>query len=364
MLPITAQLLPIRWRNVIYLAEVAALTRLATGVARVLQNQPSRQKDPTLAPNEKRQAMIERFFVEIVGTIGYMGFLHVGQDLVDKIYNKCAKPKIPAFSEWEQTHPAKFANLSKALGEFGLTVQKFDQKIKELYEGEKGKTSGLLYRVLYDHESTDGKNKVVEKATLARLQEKIAESAPHLSQENVTKQFNEVLKHAEGLKEFALKNNKWAAAAIITGVGISALIGGMVTQWMNDRLVAPQTKQFLRKKFPEGSRIIHHIKKTKVLNSMGTLFTPHVQNRMFVQNGLPQSAPMNPFNAQAGFNPTMPTLQPYNNAPVFPVYAPNQMGNPKTQPHAAMFGGKPLPRPYTTPLASSYYQTRLGGRGL
>jgi len=356
MLPITAQLLPIRWRNVIYLAEVAALTRLATGVARVLQNQPNRQKDPTLAPNEKRQAMIERFFVEIVGTIGYMGFLHVGQDLVDKFYHWFGKPKIPTFSHLKESNPIKFNELSAALKKFGLTVHDFDQKIKELYEGEKGKTSGLLYRVLYEHDATNGTNKVVEKATLARLHERIAECATKPMSRT---DFEGVLRHAKELETFALKNNKWAAAAIITGVGVSALVGGMVTQWMNDRLVAPQTKQFLRKKFPNGSRVMHHIKNTKVLNSMGTLFTPHAQNRMFVQGINPQAVPMNPFTTQVGVNAAMPVQQAYN-APISPVYVPN----PKMQPPAAMFGTRTLPKPYTTTLTSSYYSTRLGGRGL
>src|SRR5690606_18478814 len=57
------------------------------GVARVLENRPSKQKDPNMTEGEKKQAMVERFFVEILGTMGYMACLHLGQDLVDRVAN-------------------------------------------------------------------------------------------------------------------------------------------------------------------------------------------------------------------------------------------------------------------------------------
>jgi hypothetical protein len=374
---ITSQLLPSRWRKVVYLFEVAALTRMLTGMARVWENRPSQQRDDRMSKNEKRQALAERFFVEILGTMGYMAFLHLGQDVVDKVYTGIRKPKIPSFSEWERTCPEKFNALQLKLGKLGLTVQQFDEKIKELYLNQSNKPSGLLHRVLYEHDmplknrdskliDKAGKEipkggkpvMVAEKATLARLQEKITECAtPSLDPDKVKKDFQKIVTGTDGLlvdlEKFASQNNKWAAGAILFGVSLSALVGGTVTQWMNDRMVAPQAKNWLGKHFANDSvkpALTQKINQT--LASVGNLKFPPAsaflsQGKNFVPSPpTPAAQPPNPFNFSQLGAPQ----------PIAPVYLPN----PKMQPPATAFGARTLPRPYTTPLPS-YSGPRFGG---
>lgn len=372
-LPITSQLLPFRWRNLVYLAEVAALTRMATGVARVMENRPSKQNDPRLTKNEKRQALTERFFVEILGTMGYMGFLHIGQDIVDKVYSRTG-PKIPTFAQLEKTDIGKYNALKTALSQFKLSVEDFDNRIKELYQDKEGRTAGLLHRVLYEHErplkdnasnllkDESGKTVVVsEKATLARLQDIIVKQAKHsaapLAPEEMPKAFQALMKaHCKELTEFASQNNKWAAGAILFGVSLSAFVGGTLTQWMNDRLVAPHAKHWLNKKFVNDS--VKPAITQKINQGIATF-----NNLRFQQPGLQSVRPLanpvaaRPAQAIAG-NPFnhFPPVTNTPSAAIAPVYLPN----PKMQPPATAFGARTLPRPYSTQL-SSYTSTRLGG---
>ena len=349
-LPITSKLLPFRWRNLVYLAEVAALTRMATGVARVLENRPSQQKDKRLSQNEKRQALTERFFVEILGTMGYMGFLHLGQDLVDKasaVWGKATK--IPSFDLLPDNEKKV---LQEALGKLHLQITDLDKALKEVYNPQglpvKNERKGLIYRVLYEHKDATGK--VVPKATLASVHENIVAKSVQESIVAQSKGLNRkvlqndidavrnAIESSSVLREFAGSNNKWAATAILTGVGLSALVGGTVTQWMNDRVIAPSAKKWLNKNFIAGA--------------LKPGANPQQKNATN-QNPARPAAPVaaaNPFN----FPPAM--AAEHHQQPIAPVYLPN----PKMQPPATAFGAKALPRPYTTPL-SAYSSTRLGG---
>jgi hypothetical protein len=346
MLPITSKLLPVRARNVAYLAEVAALTRIVTGVVRVVENRPSQQKDTQLSQNEKRQAIAERFFVEILGTAGYMTFLHLGQDLVDKVQAEIRK-KAPL-------PKALTAELEAKIDKLGFQVGEFNTLIEKLYNPHANVDkpySGMLYRVLYEDElHENGKLISLPKATLASLQKKIIEElqarSPHkneaaleLIQQNAVRDFKEVLKHFKDLENFACKNNIWAGAGILTGVVLSATVGGTLTQWMNDRLVAPTAKKWLNKKYAAGQAkpaapvapAIHKASAGDAASVAPAASSP----------ALSQAAPLNPFNFS-----TMTMPLPPNPPPIAPVYLPN----PKMQPPGAAFAANVLPRPYSTPL--------------
>lgn len=251
-LPITSKLLP-RAGNWMYLAEVAVLTRVATGIMRVLENRPSKQNDPKLSKNQKRQALIERFFVEIVGTACYMAFLHLGQDLVNMAYS----PKIPhiALAGKEISH-----ELKQALTDLGLCVNKFDKHInaymKEVYSpgGKAGgdKAKNLIYRVLYGDPKTGMANMDALKHKFAELSEV---KARNLSQESLDKAFNKIVHEVTELKHFAMKNNVWASMAILLGVGFSAWAGGTGIQKMCDGPVASTAKKYLHDNYRKDSKV-------------------------------------------------------------------------------------------------------------
>ena len=251
-LPITSKLLP-RAGNWMYLAEVAVLTRVLTGIMRVLVNSPSQQKDPKLSKNQKRQALIERFFVEIVGTACYMAFLHLGQDLVNLAY----KPKVPHITLAGKDISQE---LRHALTDLGLCVNKFDQHIndylKEVYTpGAKpgdAKAKNLIYRVLYGDSKTGMANMEALKNKFAELSEV---KAKNLSQEHLDKAFNKIVNEVAELKQFAMKNNVWASAAILLGVAVSAWAGGTGIQKMCDGPVASTAKMVLDKHYRKDSKV-------------------------------------------------------------------------------------------------------------
>lgn len=345
MLPITSKLLPFRARNLAYLAEVAALTRMTTGVVRVMENRPSQQKDDKLSQNEKRQALAERFFVEIVGTAGYMAFLHLGQDLADKVQACLDKTPIPQIDH--KNIPAK---IQESLNKLNLHVNDFNALIEKLYCPEstgpkcklQDKRSGLIYRVLYENEKTG------KKATLGNLQTLVQEKALTLTQtpdsSAIANEVKQLLTHFEDLEKFATRNNVWAAGAILTGVLMSATVGGSVTQWMNDNLIGPGAKELLKKRFANGQAKPAPKTVTPIAATLASQ-QPLVQtaNPALAQNAV------NPFNFAAINAPLPPNPPPHT-----PVYLPN----PKMQPPAAAFAANALPKPYSTPLPSPMF----GGR--
>ncbi len=355
LLPITSKLLPFRARNLAYLAEVAALTRAATGVVRVLENRPSKQKDDQLTQNEKRQALAERCFVEIFGTAAYMTFLHLGQDMVDRIQAHLDDTPIPKLDLDKTKLPEKIRDLLK---ELKLEIQDINTLIDKNFSPEhmgtahetSQKRAGLLYRVLYEDETG-------HKATLASLKSRIEdEAATRLGADKVTQKvaedvkelFSKFSEHFGELEHFASKNNAWAASAIITGVFLSATVGGSVTQWMNDYLVAPGAKKWLDKNFIAG--------KFRPITGHAQTVTPAGHQHAAKPGAsathtttLPATASpsvINPFNTAAS-NPLLPNTP----APIAPVYLPN----PKMQPPAAAFAASALPRPYTTPLPNATF---------
>src|SRR5690606_15671729 len=86
---------PVSRENVRYLAESAVITRLMVGLVRVNENKPSKLKDPELTPRDKKKAVWERAFVEIIGTLGYLLVLHGGQDLTAKIFEASNRYNVP-----------------------------------------------------------------------------------------------------------------------------------------------------------------------------------------------------------------------------------------------------------------------------
>jgi len=51
------------------------------------------------------------------------------------------------------------------------------------------------------------------------------------------------------LDQFTTALRHKAAASVLGGIAISALFGGLVTQWLNDRIFAPTVKKVLDKRF-------------------------------------------------------------------------------------------------------------------
>jgi hypothetical protein len=249
-----------------YLAEVAVLTRLATGLTRVLENRPSKQKNPALSESQKKQAMAERFFVEILGTMGYMACLHLGQDLVD-LLSRC-KSRVLKFSDetlvsdLKGLEDAQFKDVKKLLDKLNITVNDLDSKLKESVAetyGAQGKAfKKPVFSTLYEHElpGSTKDNPLLGKANLVTVKNQLKKKVEQVAEKQGLSLQHPELDHAlskivnevKPLKEFAKRNNQLAVLGIFTGVVGSALVGGSLTQWMNDRVIAPGAKKFFNRK--------------------------------------------------------------------------------------------------------------------
>jgi len=367
--------LPFRWRNVVYLAELAALTRLATGAARVMENRPSCQHDDRLSRDEKRQALVERFFVEILGTVGYMAFLHLGQDMVGGLFSKFGKTQIPSVYSLSQE---KQAAVSQALKKMGLTLEQFNRELQLHYNPDqlKNPRSGLLYRTLYEHEVTkkDAHGqpvkdihgqpvKVFEKSTLADLQKKIVKHynlSAHLDEPTISRQFKEVLRHFDTLETFALKMNKVGALCIGTGVLISAVIGGALTQLTNDGVIAPAAQAYFKKKSMQAQNVLEKSSQQIKQDSWKTMQTVH-SGVVGVANAIPQVAKpvvqsLQPLKSPAGLN--IISASDSVLTPPLPIAHIASSQNPKIQSPAMAFGVTPQ-RPYTTNVAGPKFGSGL-----
>lgn len=328
-MPITAKLWPNKLGKLTYLAEVAALTRLATGVMRVLENRPSKQKDPNMSESEKRQAMAERFFVEIFGTIGYMICLHLGQDLTDAVVNHTTDQGKSILQQIKKAGllkngPAEVQAQAKNLAsQLGTDVEKLEQSlqkaVKDVY-GENG-CKDLIFKFLHGEETQSGK---VTKASFAQVKtefkkefkdglSKLGESGDA----KVDEAFKLIVNEVQPLKRLAQRGNRLGIAGIVAGVLTSAVVGGTVTQWVNDRLIAPSAKKFFTRK---------EIQKSIQKNAMSA-----PQNKTMT---IPQPPQPLSLISEAPTLPTPAMLMPQ--APVLPAYLPN----PKIQSGGALFAAR------------------------
>lgn len=338
--PITGKLWPSS-RNLMYMAEVAVLTRIATGIMRVMENRPSKQTDPKLSKNEKRQALVERFFVEIIGTVGYMGFLHLGQDLVDKLYSRLVVtiPKIDVTKLPEQSQK----NLNRLIKDFKLGIDKIEQldyelnrMVRDVYVSPQAKlghgkeTQDMLYRVLYGTDITftlkNGEKQTFQsaKANLGTLKDRFKVEYQHLpdfkaQEHKLDEAFGKIIREVEPLKKFAMRNNTWGSLAILSGVALSAWIGGTCIQKLCDGPVASTTKKMLNNKYKKDAHVV---------SSKPAQETPAPKTLSLVS----EAPPLLPPQAQQTAPPNMA-----------PVYLPN----PK-QPTATPFAANTLAFPYVS----------------
>lgn len=347
-LPVLAQLWPNSPRKWLYLAEVAVLTRLATGVMRVLENSPGKQKDPRISEGQKKQAMAERAFVELAGTTGYMICLHLGQDLVDKAANLCLREKNMApFNLKDLQSGSQGKQISqemekawKTLDKLKITVQQLDEQLRDSFNEIYGHgdatqvKENALFKTLYEHDRApigskeanfgrsnlgEVKNSLLKKCEARLLDPEVLKLnhgiQPEIQKAELDTALKTIINEVKPLKDFARRNNRLAIFGVLTGVATSALVGGTMTQWMNDRVIAPSAKKFFTKK--EVGKA-----KAKMMTPLATT-TP---------------APSRPLSLMSAA-PGLPAPKPL--PPVSPAYLPN----PKMQASGAAFAGQVF-RPY------------------
>ena len=244
-LPITAKLAPSRG-NLAYLITSATIARLGVAVIRVEENAPSKNTDDRSTPNQKRLAMMERFFVEIPGTLLFTLIpLHLGQDLAAKAFERFSKKlAIPYFHDLE----------SLPAGLQRHEAERINQAIVHVFGAHdaSGKAiltpNGLIARMLFGEnipipgEKTASKPQTTQvKARLSTLKSELGEAL-----------YQKATKALPTLEAFGLRLNRSSCWSILGGIVLSALFGGVVTQRLNDNVFSPWCKRWLASTYPDG----------------------------------------------------------------------------------------------------------------
>jgi hypothetical protein len=159
--------------------------------------------------------------------------LHLGQDVASKFFDRAVKiPFIP-----ESAIQAGRLSAKERLAANAAIESAFGKN-----------TPGLMQRVLYSNPITLGGKPTHRKASLGTLREVMHDQLG-------AKAGEELFAKSRGfVEDFARRLNRNASLTIIAGVACSALYGGFVTQWVNDRLFAPFLKQTFQKRYGAGAQ--------------------------------------------------------------------------------------------------------------
>lgn len=261
--PIFAKLNPFNRKNLPHLMATAVIARAIVAVIRVALNRPSQHKDPNLSPNQKRQAMIERFFVEVCGTSAYIGALHFGQDLMSKIFERGLHlPQITG--SVKGLSAGQVDTVNKAI------VDVFGHHPNLGADSAQNISKGLISRNLFGETAKGVVNgektlKDFVHANLASLKAKLCDMVGDKAQgealfQTVRDNFVKPLESGETVKvldDFMMRLNRSTSWSIAGGVALSVLLGGFVTQRMNDNVVAPAARKALNKMYPDGVKPIN-----------------------------------------------------------------------------------------------------------
>jgi hypothetical protein len=233
-LPITQKLLP-RRENLLYLAESAVLTRLAIAGVRTWQNNPRKNTNPEQTQLEKYNALWERCFVEIFGTLGYMFTMHLGQDIMAKFLERSAalnpknlKEQLKKLLEDTQKASASAATstldkASKSNPHNLIRISAVNSALDKVYGDSH---HNLISRVLYD------------RATPANFWKEL--NQPNLMTDPAIR---------KAIDTYTARLNRAGSLTLIAGIGAAVLFGGVIIQWLNDRVIGPLVEPFLGQLF-------------------------------------------------------------------------------------------------------------------
>ena len=230
-LPITAKLVP-KSKNLLYLLEAAAVSRLNIGAFRVLQNSPDKYQSNNLTEYQKRKSYLERIFIELFGTAGYMVVLHGAQDFVSKLFYESNPDFIPP--QLDQKMPLSELTHAQTSKVNDIMIDVFGS---ERNGGQKAlHPEGIISRVLYGAEKTDAVtgNKFTQKATLSTLRERLSLALDKKTLKVVEEKFIK-----PSVEPYVRKLYKASSVSVLAGVVASAVFGGVVIQWINDNIFAP-----------------------------------------------------------------------------------------------------------------------------
>ncbi|MGE0201078.1 MAG: hypothetical protein AB7P76_08930 [Candidatus Melainabacteria bacterium] len=213
-------------KRLLDLAEQAVVARLLVGVIRVVLNSPEHLNHNDLAPNDKKKTFLERLFVEMIGTPGYVFCINLAQEIGTKLSDLRYARQFEYFKGpyWDQL--VEQGHLSLADGEKG----------KRVFQQICGESSvGVTRRFLSQENLIPRAIEDIKKGPrrLFRIKLNDARLVSLLEKEG------SLLTVRGGARTFLDKVNQSGSNSIILSAVAGALFGGYVVQAFNDRLLSP-----------------------------------------------------------------------------------------------------------------------------
>ncbi len=231
---ILPRLNPLESRNWLYLASSAVITRFAVAGIRVWENQPEKNKNPEYNRVDKYSSLWERTFIEPIGTAGYMMTMHAGMDAMAHYFERNIKR--PLFDTTKEKVKA-FAGMTQE--ESIKVLEKANQAIKKIY-GESPTGKGIIDRALF------GPSPAL-RATRKNLLTQLEKTGVDIRNTAILDRIMGSMKKPGTLEHFITDVNLKCAKTIGVGILLGAVFGGVVIQWVNDRVFSPYMVPFINK---------------------------------------------------------------------------------------------------------------------
>lgn len=283
-IPILARLWPFHPLNALFLIQSGIAMRELVGATRIVADAPIINPN-NISKRDKWRTMLERFFMDALGTTGGFVVLQAAQDGFDALY-----------SGMHAGHPETLLHrLPKEHQGPILEALKQTFGFKDVE-----KPGRLLYQTLYKGANLHQFTEVLKKNGHADLVKLINPGSLKLPANETGKLVQQFFKH----------HGNWGVGAVLTGVAANTLIAGILWQYLNDNW-------FRKKVVP------------KLLDKMGIPETPMLPGQLpykpFLLASQPLQAPL------AGANTIMPTR---SSLP--------KLGTPAYRPSAALPATLPL----------------------
>ncbi|MEM0950960.1 MAG: hypothetical protein AAGI66_02320 [Cyanobacteria bacterium P01_H01_bin.74] len=206
-------------KNLSFLAQSLMLTRLGVGIIRIVADLPVLNRSKDESPREKMQNLMERCFIELVGTVGGFIGLQSAMDLMSSVASSGI-----AHKDWiskVDRSGLSAENKAKVIGAFKKT---FKIEPEAQISGRQ-----LLARSILEKANLNQFVRTLNDPNLLALDQKTG----HLKVGNALGA--DFLK-AHTTQLFVTLNKKGVLSSLV-GILFSAVVSGAPIQWFNDRVL-------------------------------------------------------------------------------------------------------------------------------
>jgi hypothetical protein len=319
-IPFTLKLNPFYGPNLGYLAYSYILTRLGVGATRIVADLPSLNLLPT-TKREKTRNLLERIFIECVGTTGGFLSIHAVQDVTSKVLEQF-KPKLA---------PQNLLNaLQHSLPKADLAH--VEQALKQVFpvQGNLASAKNSIFEVTFGKASLVGLAETLKRPDLLKVVEgrtlgKIAHEA----------------------SRFFAPLNRSAGVTTLVAIGVSAFLSGTPIQWFNDRVLRKRLGPWLLDRLMPDTIIAQNpsgASSAMVSSHAASPVSPAVLPK-WSEGEAPSPPPPKVMSPKVFTEQTPQPVQPTNSVQPFPLRQPLALSQVAFKPSPAFSQAAPFGRP-------------------